>query len=139
QPNAPRQIRRLVERARFALALTGEPCGGANARAMSDQNGGIRQRILDGRTAVADLGSAIIEYLATVERVTEAASAASSRYQELVGLADVPLSEELGGKLRESVAQFARGSIAMATTFSQIMRTMQDAYEKLEGQTKDQS
>jgi hypothetical protein len=106
---------------------------------MSDQNGDVTQRILDGRTAVADLGSAIIEYLASVERVTETASAAGSRYQELVGLADVPLSEELGGKLRESVAQFARGSIAMATTFSQIMRTMQDAYEKLEGQTKDQS
>jgi len=106
--------------------------------AMSDKNGDLRQRILDGRTAVADLGSAIIDYLATVERVTESASAASSRYQELVGLADVPLSEELGGKLRESVAQFARGSIAMATTFSQIMRTMQDAYEKLESQTKGQ-
>jgi hypothetical protein len=106
---------------------------------MPDQNGDIRQRILDGRTAVADLGSAIIEYLASVERVTEAASSASSRYQELVGLADAPLSEELGGKLRESVAQFARGSIAMATTFSQIMRTMQDAYDKLEVQTKDES
>jgi len=74
--------------------------------------------------------------LATVERVAEAASAASSQYQELVSLADAPLSEELGGKLRESVAQFARGSIAMATTFSQIMRTMQEAYEKLDAQTK---
>jgi len=103
---------------------------------MSDQNGDIRQRILEGRNTVADLGSAIIDYLATVERVTEAASAASSRYQELVSLADAPLSEELGGKLRESVAQFARGSIAMATTFSQIMRTMQEAYEKLDAQTK---
>src|SRR5947199_344995 len=106
---------------------------------MSDQNGDVTQRIFDGRTAVADLGSAIIEYLASVERVTETASAGGSRYQELVRLADVPLSEELGGKLRESVAQFARGSIAMGTTFSQIMRTMQDAYEKLEGQTKEET
>jgi len=103
---------------------------------MSDQNGDIRKRILEGRNTVADLGSAIIDYLATVERVTEAASAASSQYQELVSLADAPRSEELGGKLRESVAQFARGSIAMATTFSQIMRTMQEAYEKLDEQTK---
>ena len=30
----------------------------------------------------------------------------------------------------------SRGSIAMATTFSQIMRTMQEAYEKLDAQTK---
>jgi hypothetical protein len=96
----------------------------------------IRDRITEGRNAVADLGSAIIDYLATVERVTEAASTAGSRYQELIGLADVELSEELGGKLRESVAQFARGSIAMATTFSQIMRTMQEAYEKLDTQSK---
>lgn len=103
---------------------------------MSEQGDEIRSRITEGRNAVADLGSAIIEYLATVERVTEAASTASSRYQELIGLADVPLSEELGGKLRESVSQFARGSIAMATTFSQIMRTMQEAYEKLDAQTK---
>jgi hypothetical protein len=103
---------------------------------MTDENEDLRQQILEGRTAVSDLGSAIIEYLATVERVTESASAASSKYQDLIGLADVPLSEELGGKLRESVAQFARGSIAMATTFSQIMRTMQEAYEKLEAQTK---
>ena len=103
---------------------------------MSDQNGDLRKRLLEGRNTVADLGAAIIDYLATVERVTEAASAASSQYQELVSLADAPLSEELGGKLRESVAQFARGSIAMATTFSQIMRTMQEAYEKLDAQTK---
>ena len=103
---------------------------------MSEQEDDIQARILEGRNAVADLGSAIIDYLATVERVTEAASTASSRYQELIGLADVPLSEELGGKLRESVSQFARGSIAMATTFSQIMRTMQEAYEKLEAQSK---
>jgi len=94
----------------------------------------VQQRIADGRNAVADLGSAIIEYLATVERVTEAASTAGSRYQDLIKLADAPLSEELGEKLRESVSQFARGSIAMATTFSQIMRTMQAAYEKLESQ-----
>lgn len=103
---------------------------------MSAENEEMRQRILDGRNAVADLGSAIIAYLATVERVTESASAASRHYQELVELADAPLSEELGEKLRESVAGFARGSIAMATTFSQIMRTMQEAYEKLEAQTK---
>ena len=103
---------------------------------MSEQDAEIRARITEGRNAVADLGSAIIEYLATVERVTEAASSASSCYQELIGLADVPLSEELGGKLRESVSQFARGSIAMATTFSQIMRTMQEAYEKLDAQSK---
>ena len=102
---------------------------------MSEQEDEIRARITEGRNAVAALGSAIIEYLATVERVTEAASTASSRYQELIGLADVPLSEELGGKLRESVSQFARGSIAMATTFSQIMRTMQEAYEKLDAQS----
>lgn len=104
---------------------------------MASEAEDLRQQILEGRTSVSDLGSAIIEYLATVERVTESASVASSKYQDLIGLADVPLSEELGGKLRESVAQFARGSIAMATTFSQIMRTMQEAYEKLEAQTKD--
>ena len=103
---------------------------------MPERDDEIRARITEGRNAVADLGSAIIEYLATVERVTETASTASSRYQELIGLADVPLSEELGGKLRESVSQFARGSIAMATTFSQIMRTMQEAYEKLDAQSK---
>ena len=103
---------------------------------MSEQDDEVRARIQEGRNAVADLGAAIIDYLATVERVTETASVASSHYQELIGLADVPLSEELGGKLRESVAQFARGSIAMATTFSQIMRTMQEAYEKLDAQSK---
>lgn len=103
---------------------------------MSEEQDELRARITEGRNAVADLGSAIIDYLATVERVTETASTASSRYQELIGLADVPLSEELGGKLRESVSQFARGSIAMATTFSQIMRTMQEAYEKLDAQSK---
>ena len=103
---------------------------------MSEEQDELRARITEGRNAVADLGSAIIDYLATVERVTETASTASSRYQELIGLADVPLSEELGGKLRESVSQFARGSIAMSTTFSQIMRTMQEAYEKLDAQSK---
>ncbi len=65
---------------------------------MADENEDLRQQILEGRTAVSDLGSAIIEYLATVERVTESASVASSKYQDLIGLADVPLSEELGGK-----------------------------------------
>lgn len=103
---------------------------------MSQQDDDVRARVVEGRNAVADLGSAIIDYLATVERVTETASVAGSRYQELIGLADVPLSEELGLKMRESVSQFARGSIAMATSFSQIMRTMQDAYEKLDAQTK---
>ena len=94
----------------------------------------LRERITTGRNAVAEMGEAIIEYLATIERVTATASSAGSHYQDLVELADAPLSEELGGKLRESVSQFARGSIAMATSLSQIMRTMQSAYEKLDSQ-----
>lgn len=104
---------------------------------MAAENGDIRARITDGRNAVADLGSAIIEYLGSVERVTEAASTASRHYEEMVSLADAPLSEELSAKLRESVAGFARGSIAMATSFSQIMKTMQEAYEKLATQVED--
>lgn len=103
---------------------------------MAADNGDIRGRISDGRNAVADLGSAIIDYLASVERVTEAASTASRHYEDLVSLADVPLSEELSAKLRESVAGFARGSISMATSFSQMMKIMQDAYERLDAQTK---
>lgn len=99
---------------------------------MADERDPLAQRIDEGREAVADMGAALVDYLATVQRVVESASGASRHYQDLVALADAPLSAELGEKLRESVAQFANGSIAMATAFSQIMRTMKEAYDKIE-------
>lgn len=99
---------------------------------MNEDTAEVRRRVGEGRDAVAELGGALVDYLAAVQRVVEAASGAGSRYQDMVQLADEPLSEELGGKLRESVAQFARTSIAMATGFSEVMRTMQDAYEKVD-------
>jgi hypothetical protein len=92
----------------------------------------LKARITSGRAAVSDVSKGLIDYLSAVKSVVETASAAAQEYQNFIGLADASLSDELGAKLRESVAQFANGSMAMATAFSQMVRTMSDAYDRVE-------
>ena len=92
----------------------------------------LKARILSGRAAVSDVSKGLIDYLSAVKSVVETASTAAQEYQNFIGLADASLSDELGSKLRESVAQFANGSMAMATAFSQMVRTMSEAYDRVE-------
>lgn len=92
----------------------------------------LKARITSGRASVSDVSQGLIEYLSAVKTVVETASSAAQEYQNFIGLADAPLSDELGSKLRESVAQFANGSMAMATAFSQMVRTMSEAYDRVE-------
>lgn len=92
----------------------------------------LQARITAGRAAVSDVSQGLIDYLGAVKSVVESASGAAQEYQNFIGLADESLSDELGSKLRESVAQFANGSMAMATAFSQMMKTMADAYDRVE-------
>lgn len=99
---------------------------------MSSENAQLSQRIEEGRESVAVMGGALVDYLAAVQRVTDSSSEAAERYEAMIAIADIPLSAEVGEKFRESVAQFANGSLAMATAFSQIMRTMKDAYDRIE-------
>lgn len=100
---------------------------------MPDINAGeLKARITAGRAAVSDVSQGLIDYLSAVKSVVENASAAAQEYQNFIGLADESLSDALGSKLRESVAQFANGSMAMATAFSQMMKTMSDAYDRVE-------
>lgn len=105
---------------------------------MDEQGAVLRKHIDEGRRSVASLGSALVEYLATISRVAESGSQAGSRYEEIVAIADTALSAEIGTKLRESINQFANGSVAMASAFSEIMRTMKDAYDRIEATIPDE-
>ena len=93
----------------------------------------IETRIASGRASLARVSTGLIDYLGAVKGIVQSASESAQEYQEFVALDDSALSAELGEKLRESGAQFAHGSMAMANAFSQMMKTMSDAYDRVEG------